>query len=60
MRVIAIVAVVGIVLFALAWWSSGRSKPLSGRRREMSATERDYLVEGRERQRGQYGNGGNI
>ncbi len=39
--VLGIVAAVVAVLFALAWWSSGRSGPY--RRQEMSETEKDYL-----------------
>ena len=40
-----IAAAVVVVLVALAWWSSGRSRPL-GRRPDMSATEKDYLSRG--------------
>ncbi len=43
--VLGIVAAVVAVLFALAWWSSGRSGPY--RRQEMSETEKDYLQHNR-------------
>ena len=39
--VLGIVAAVVAVLFALAWWSSGRSGPY--RRQEMSETEKEYV-----------------
>ncbi|MGZ4459751.1 MAG: hypothetical protein ACXVWU_04500 [Nocardioides sp.] len=56
--VTAVVAGVVVVLFALAWWSSGRSKPLGRGRAEMSQTEKDYLVEGSNRRAGQFGGNG--
>jgi len=34
-----IVAAIVIVLFAVAWWSSGRARPM-GSRRQMSDTEK--------------------
>lgn len=42
--VIAVIAAVSVVLFSLAWWSSGRSGPrsLPG----TSETEKDYLSRG--------------
>lgn len=40
MKWLVLIAVIA-VLFALAWWSSGRSRPLRGRRRHMTDTEKD-------------------
>jgi hypothetical protein len=54
------VAVVAAVLFALAWWSSGRTRPLAGER-QLGQAEKDYLAGQSQRQAGQsMGGGGGI
>jgi hypothetical protein len=52
-----IAAAVVAALWALAWWSSGRSRGL-GRRRDMSETEKDYLSRGMGRGFNSGGGGG--
>ena len=46
-EVFAIVTVTCLILFWLAWWSSGRTGPSS--RRDLSQTEKDYMAYGSQR-----------
>jgi len=41
---IMIVCVAVAILFALAWWTSGRSKPATGHQRDLTETERKALA----------------
>ena len=52
--ILTIVVVAGAALFALAWWSAGRQKPL-GRRGDTTQTEKDYLAGGSARSTGNQG-----
>jgi hypothetical protein len=40
--IISIAVVVVVALGALAWWTSGRAKPLGKRSHDMTRTERHY------------------
>ena len=40
---LVVVAAAAAALFALAWWSSGRAKPVRGAGQGMSQAEKDYL-----------------
>ncbi len=39
-----IVCAAALVLFALAWWTSGRAKPATGYQRKLTDTERQALA----------------
>lgn len=39
-----IVCAAVVMLFALAWWTSGRSKPITRSQQELSHTERQALA----------------
>ena len=53
--IFAVVVVAGAALFALAWWSAGRQKPLGRRGGDTTQTEKDYLAGGSARSAGNQG-----
>jgi hypothetical protein len=58
--IIAAIAIVVVGLVALAWWSSGRSKPVAHRgHRDSSRAERNATYDA-QRSRGNWSGGGGV